>query len=145
MGKTIRMDTLDYEIRGVIKDIPANSSFQYDVFIPLAAHMANPRTRKNDESWGNFNYITFIKLRPSSNVNDLSAKITAILSENKRSDNIKTGLISLADMHFENDLQSSVIEHGNRNVVIVFTVLGILLLLIACINYVNLSLQGSTF
>jgi ABC-type antimicrobial peptide transport system permease subunit len=42
-------------------------------------------------------------------------------------------------MHFENNLQSSALEHGNRNTVYVFSVLGILILLIACINYVNLT------
>ncbi|HEX7844515.1 MAG TPA: ABC transporter permease [Chitinophagaceae bacterium] len=138
IGKTIRIDTLDYEVRAVVKDIPSYSSFQYDVLIPQAAWLANPSNLKNDESWGNFNYITFVKLRPQAIVKDLPAKITSILSENKKSDNIKTGLISLADMHFENDLQSSVMEHGNKNVVIVFSILGVLLLLIACINYVNL-------
>ena len=138
IGKTIRIDTIDYEIRGIIKDIPSSSSFQYDVLIPQAAWLANPSNRKNDESWGNFNYITFIKLRPGAVVKDLPAKITTILSVNKKSDNIKTGIIGLADMHFENDLQSSVMEHGNKNVVIVFSILGVLLLLIACINYVNL-------
>jgi hypothetical protein len=51
IGKTIRIDTLDYEIRGVVKDIPPNSSFQYDVLIPLAAHFSNPGNRKNDEDW----------------------------------------------------------------------------------------------
>ena len=138
IGRTIRIDTVNYVIRGVIKDLPVNSSFPYDVLIPVAAHFANPASLKNDQSWSNFNYLTFIKVRPDASIKDLPAKITALLSENKKSDNIKTGLIGLADMHFENDLQSSVMEHGNRNVVVVFSILGILLLLIACINYVNL-------
>src|SRR5215831_13012199 len=43
IGKTIRMDTIDYEIRGVVKDIPPYSSFQYDVLISLAARRADPR------------------------------------------------------------------------------------------------------
>jgi putative ABC transport system permease protein len=42
-------------------------------------------------------------------------------------------------MHFENDLQSSDIIHGDKKVVYIFVVLGILLLLIACINYINLT------
>ena len=139
LGKTIRIDTIDYEIRGVVKDIPPYSSFQYDVLVPLAANRSNPANIKNDDSWGNFNYLTFVKLNPAASVKDLPAKITTILSENKKSDNIKTGLIPLADMHFENDLQSSVMEHGNKNVVFIFAILGVLLLVIAGINYVNLA------
>ena len=139
LGKTIRIDTLDYEIRGVIKDIPSYSSFQFDVLIPLAARRNNPDNIKNDDSWGNFNYLTFVKLNPAASPRDIPAKITTILSENKKSDNIKTGLIPLADIHFENDLQSSVMEHGNKNVVFIFAILGVLLLVIAGINYVNLA------
>jgi ABC-type antimicrobial peptide transport system permease subunit len=139
LGKTIRIDTLNYEIRGVVKDIPPYSSFHYDVLIPLAARRNNPANIKNDESWGNFNYLTFVKLNPAVSVKDLPAKITTILSQNKKSDNIKTGLIALTDMHFENDLQTSVMEHGNKNVVFIFGILGLLLLVIASINYVNLA------
>jgi hypothetical protein len=65
LGKTIRIDTLNYEIRGVVKDIPPYSSFHYDVLIPLAARRNNPANIKNDESWGNFNYLTFVKLNPA--------------------------------------------------------------------------------
>ena len=139
LGKTIRIDTLDYVIRGVVKDIPPNSSLQFDVLFPIAARRNSPASIKDDESWSNFNYLTFVKLNPSASIKELPAKITKILSDNKKSDNIKTGLIALADIHFENDLQSSVIEHGNRNVVLVFSILGVLLLVIACINYVNLA------
>jgi hypothetical protein len=138
IGKTIRIDTNDYQVRAVVKDIPPYSSFQYDVMIALAARRADPRNIKNDESWGNFNFLTFIKLLPTAKPADLPAKFTRILSENKKSDNIKTGLISLPDIHFENDLQSSGLEHNNRKLVLIFALLGILLLLIACINYVNL-------
>lgn len=139
LGKTIRIDTINYEIRGVVRDIPPYSSFQYDVLIPLAAHRNNPGNIKNDDNWGNFNYLTFVKLNPAALVKNLPAKITTILSENKKSDNIKTDLIALTDIHFENDLQSSVVEHGNKNVVFIFAILGILLLVIAGINYVNLA------
>jgi hypothetical protein len=68
LGKTIRIDTLDYEIRGVVKDIPPYSSFHYDVLIPLAARRNNPANRKDDDSWGNFNYLTFVKLNPAASL-----------------------------------------------------------------------------
>jgi len=139
IGKTVRIDTLDYEIRGVVKDIPPNSSFQYDVLIPVAANFSNPANRKNDESWGNFNYLTFIKTLPTASIKELSAKVTSIIQEQKKKDDITLGLVPIADMHFENDLQTSYFEHSNKKVVLIFAVLGILLLLIACINYVNLS------
>ena len=48
-------------------------------------------------------------------------------------------MIGLQDMHFENDLDNSSLEHGNKKLVNIFSVLGVLLLAIACINYVNLT------
>ncbi|HMI78647.1 MAG TPA: FtsX-like permease family protein, partial [Ferruginibacter sp.] len=51
----------------------------------------------------------------------------------------QVGLIGLQDLRFENDLQQSVMEHSDKQVTYIFAALGILLLLIACINYVNLT------
>jgi ABC-type antimicrobial peptide transport system permease subunit len=144
IGKTIRIDTIDYQVRAVVRDVPPNSSFQYDVLINLESRRTDPRNRTNDESWSNFNYITFVKLRPATDLKSLPVKMTKILSDNKKSDNIRTGFVALADLHFENDLQSSQMEHGNRKVVTIFAILGLLLLLIACINYVNLVTARAT-
>jgi ABC-type antimicrobial peptide transport system permease subunit len=139
VGKTIRIDTIDYEIKGVVKDIPPNSSFQFDVLIPISAYFSNPGNKKNDESWGNFNYLTFIKTLPTASMKELPAKITRIIKEKKEDNDIKLDLVPIRDMHFESDLQTSRFEHSNKKIVLIFAVLGIVLLLIACINYVNLS------
>jgi len=139
VGRVIRMDTVDYQVRGVIKDNPVNSSFQFDVLIPLAARTSNPGNKKNDESWGNFNYLTFLKLVPSADPVKVAAKLKAIIARQRDEDNLQVGLIGLQDLRFENDLQQSVMQHSDKQVTYIFAALGILLLLIACINYVNLT------
>lgn len=144
IGKLIRVDTVDYQVRGVIADNPVNSSFQYDVLVPLAARTANPRNKKNDESWGNFHYLTFLKLTPSAQPKAVAAKLKAIIAKQRKEDNLQVGLIALQDMRFENDLQNSIMQHSEVKVVYIFAVLGVLLLLIACINYVNLATARAT-
>ena len=144
VGKTIRIDTVDYQVQGVIKDNPVNSSFRFDVLIPLAARMANARNKSNDESWGNFNYLTFIKLTPSGTPQTVAAKLKTIIAKKRDKDDLKVGLIALKDLRFENDLQNSITQHSEKKVAYIFTVLGILLLLIACINYVNLTTARAT-
>jgi putative ABC transport system permease protein len=57
----------------------------------------------------------------------------------KAGDSAPITLISLRDMHFEEEIQNSAFVHGNRNTVYIFSFIGFLLLLIACINYVNLT------
>jgi len=144
VGKTIRIDTMDYQVQGVVKDNVTNSSFQYDFFIPLVSKLANPVNRANEESWGNFNYLTFVKLTPAAIPQLVAGKLKNIIAKQRDKDNLKIGLTPIKDMRFEDDLQSSVFKHTEIKVVYIFAVLGILLLLIACINYVNLTTARAT-
>lgn len=141
VGKVLRIDTINYQVQAVVKDNPANSSFQYNVLIPIAAQLAGKNEKKNALEWGNFNYLTFLKLKPGMNAAAVSAKLVKILRQNKKGEKGSTALslINLSDMHFENDLQSSSFIHGNRTMVKVFIILAVLLLVTACINYVNLT------
>jgi len=141
VGKVLRLDTVNYQVQAVVKDNPANSSFQYNLLMPIAAQFTDPQQKKNALEWGNYNYLTFLKLRPGANTASVATKIKSIVHQNKKGDkgDQKFELISLPDIHFENDLQSSSILHGNRTMVNVFMVLGALLLITACINYVNLT------
>ena len=144
VGKIIRIDTVDYQVQGVVKDNPVNSSFQFDVLVPLAARMANAGNKSNDESWGNFNYLTFIKLTPTGTPQTVAEKLKAIIAKKRDKDDLKIGLIAVKDLRFENDLQNSIMQHSEKKVAYIFAVLGNLLLLIACINYVNLTTARAT-
>jgi len=144
IGRVIRIDTVDYQVQGVLADNPVNSSFQFNVLIPLAARVANPRNKKNDESWGNFNYVTFLKLTPSADTQVVATKLKGIIAKERDKDDLKISLTPLMGMRFENDLQNSIMQHSDIKVVYIFAVLGILLLLIACINYVNLTTARAT-
>ena len=138
-GKVIRIDNKNYTVAAVIKDNPSNSSFQFDVLIQLDAHLSNPETRKNDESWGNFGYLTFLKLRPDANASLVTKKLNAILIKNKKDNTVVAGLQPLKKIYFEEGLQSSVLAHGNEKTTYVLSALALLLLITACINYVNLT------
>ncbi|MEO7214292.1 ABC transporter permease [Mucilaginibacter sp.] len=139
VGKTIKIDSVNYQVQGVVKDIAANSSFAFDVLIPIAAKQSNKSEKDNDLQWGNFNYMTFVKVHPNIRLKPISAKIKGILHKNRKEDNLQIGLTPLAALHFENDLQHSTLAHGDKKVAYIFVALGVLLLLIACINYVNLT------
>ncbi len=135
LGATIRIDSLNYEVKAIVGDPPTNSSFQFKAFIPLKVLLLDKDRRANDESWDNNNYITFVKLKKAVNLALVNKKLTSLVPGNQ--DQISS--IPLKEMHFETDLQGSSFVQGNRNTVYLFTALGFLLLLIACINYVNLT------
>ena len=141
IGKVIHADSLNLVVKAIVADAPANSSFQYTSFIPLSNLLLDPDRRANDEQWGNTNYITFIKVKPGTNVAAVTKKITNVLQQRSGDTEKQTtiSLVNLKDMHFETDLQSAVFVSGNKKTVYIFSALGILILLIACINYVNLT------
>jgi ABC-type antimicrobial peptide transport system permease subunit len=107
----------------------------------MAAQMTNADEKSNALEWGNYNYLTFLKLKPGASTTKVSAKLIQILHQNKKDDKDNTvySLINVKGMHFENDLMFSSFIHGNHTIVNVFIVLAILLLVTACINYVNLT------
>jgi len=141
VGQILKIDTVNYQVQAVVKDNPANSSFQYDFLIPLAAKLANPQEKKQTNDWGEYDYITFLKIQPGANLKKVAASLDQIVKKNKNPDGggSTASLVPLKSMHFETGLQNSSIEHGNRTMVKIFSLLAILLVLTACINYVNLS------
>lgn len=139
VGQVILIDTINYTVRGVIKDNPANSSFQYDVLAPLDAYLSNESQRKNMMSWNNFNILSFVQLHAGANPEAVSKKLTGVILQNKKDSNITCSLQPLKGMHFETGLQSSEILHADKKTVYIFSVLALLLILTACINYVNLT------
>lgn len=146
LGKTLRIDTIDYKVQGVLANNPANTSFNFDVFLPLAAKMSNAEVKKDIFYWGNYSYLTFIKLLPSADPSAVEKKLTAILlkERERESMDLKAGLVNLPAMHFDKSIQDPDLLRGDRKTVGIFSVLGILLVLIASINYVNLTTARAT-
>ncbi|TKK68272.1 FtsX-like permease family protein [Ilyomonas limi] len=139
VGQIIRVDTVNYTVQGIIKDNPVNSSFQFDILMQMDGRLANPQTYKDDKTWNNFGYITFLKLHPHANLKQVEAGLNAIINKARTNDNDTITLAPLQSMYFENDLQSSSMPHGNRKTTYIFIILGMLLLVTACVNYVNLT------
>lgn len=138
IGKRICIDTLDFEVKAIVKNNPANSSFQLDYLIPFQSFLA---TIKNENpSWGNFNYNAFIQRHQNADVNKVAEKLTTVLRDNKSGDSTSYHTLqALPSMHFDQSLISGHFLPGNPTTVRVLALIGILILLIACINYVSLT------
>jgi len=139
IGQVIKVDTVNYTVQGIIKDNPVNSSFPFDILLQMDGRLSDPAVFKNDKSWNNFGYITFLQLQPGADKASVETKLNNIIKSNRTNDNDDVSLQLLNDMYFESDLQSSDLPHGNKKTTYVFSLLGILLLVTACINYVNLT------
>ncbi|WP_299287202.1 ABC transporter permease [uncultured Mucilaginibacter sp.] len=139
IGKIIKVDSVNYTVQGIVKNNPVNSSFQSDIMMQIGGRLADPQTLKNDKSWGNFHYITFLQLKPAANLSQVENKLNDIINKNSKVHTDKISLERLKDMYFETDHQFSTLPHGNKKTTYIFSILGFLLLVIACINYINLT------
>jgi ABC-type antimicrobial peptide transport system permease subunit len=143
IGRIIHVDSIDYRVAAIVGDNPANSSFQFDMLIPVAAWLTNANNRQYGLAKGNFEFETFLQLRPDVRPEKVASALNAIYTKGESKNQVEFSLIPLKDIHFESDISSTLaggeIEHANGKPVIIFSILGIVVLLIACINYINLT------
>jgi putative ABC transport system permease protein len=139
IGKVIKLDSNSFQVRGIIKSPPSNSSFQFDILLPIDSYLSTPDQRKNEESWDVFNYITLVRLKSYMDIISVGKSIQTLLQKNSTDRKTSAYLKPISEIHFETDIPTSVVSHGNKKVVYIFTTLAFLLLLLACINYNNLT------
>lgn len=145
LQQTLHIDSVAYTVVAVIEDIPPYSSFQQDVLI---SHVAfNEKDKSLLETWGYYSQLLFIKLSPGASVEQVEKKISRIFSDNQpwMVNSPPSRLVPLSDLHVEKDLLDQIISHGNSRNIWVFTILAMLLLAVASVNFVNLSLARIGF
>jgi putative ABC transport system permease protein len=139
MGEIIGVNQSDHVVAGIIEDTPANSSFDFDCFIPMSSRFTDPKVLENDNNFNNFNYQTYLLLNSPGDVKAVCEKLNDILTENKEDNNVTTSLQAITDIRFNQEIQDDGFDHQDRQTVGIFGLIGLLTLLTACINYVNLS------
>jgi putative ABC transport system permease protein len=141
-------DTLTLTVTGVIKDIPANSHIQFDAAMSRSTITAFLRGQP-EENWFNNGTYTYMLLPEDYNIHDLDAKIPAFLDKEMGADRKATGLYydfvfqPLKSIHLHAESIYDIGPKGNIKYVYTFTVIAILVLLIACANYINLATAKS--
>lgn len=149
LGKVIITDNNDFTVTGVLQDFPENSTLQYDVILPMGywAHQftANggngPYGKTIDTDVGDYYYNTFVKLTPDANPVAVAKAFTNSFKKARNGDIGEShfNLQNLADIHLigpdGNDAKLRMVQ--------IFMLVAILLLVIAAINYVNLSTARS--
>ncbi len=139
VGRTIIIDSINYKVQAVIKDNPSNSSFQFNIFFPLQTHLPDAEAIKNESSWNSFTWITFVQLNPNIPIKQVLNQLAQLLKTERNNEETFVSLIALKNIHFETSFGDLKMLRQDKKVVFIFAILGSLLLLIACINYINLS------
>jgi ABC-type antimicrobial peptide transport system permease subunit len=135
IGKTIRVNNqAGYKVCAVMKDIPQNSSIQFDYVLP-----ANVYEEENSWlNWGNHSFRTYVLLSPNSNVASVDARIKNLLRTKNSQSREDLFLQKFSDGYLYSDFKNGKPDGGRIEYVRLFSVVALLVLLIACINFMNL-------
>ncbi len=136
IGKTITVENrYQFMVTGVMKDIPENSIFTFEGIIPYSfMHEIGAVS----DSWGSNSIFTFVELQKGANIQEVNKKLTDVVLEYNPETLTKFMVFPFLDIH----LHSQFGFRETRGPVItvwIFSLIAVFILLIACINFINLS------
>lgn len=145
MGKMIRIDNRDdVKVVGVLKDVPKNSNFQFDILLPWKLYETVQWVKNNKENWGNYSFQVFMELNDPKSKEVVEAKIGDLLTRHGETDiPHQLFLHPLLDWRLHSNFENGKASGGMIEYVQLFTAIAIFVLVIACINFMNLSTARS--
>jgi putative ABC transport system permease protein len=144
VGEVVKVDKkYIYTIGAIIKDNPQNSSFDFKALISWDAMEQNESWLK-ESGWGNYSYNTYVLLKQGTSMAAVNPKIKKIIQryDSKNGENTMS-LYPFSSLHLYNDFKNGVAVGGRIEYVRLFLFLAIGILLVACINFMNLSTARS--
>ena len=140
LGKRLNVNNwFDVTITGVIKDVPENSHFNFDMFTRLEDLK---KYFPGGFTWSNSIHQTYLQLAPNSSPEIVAKKLTNMNIENSpfaQRHHIKISLQPLRDIYLDAGIQGTTVKQGDKRYVYIFSIIALLILFIGCINFVNLS------
>ena len=144
MGKTVRIDRGDnLTVTGVLKDLPNNTRFKFEYILPWSYFL---KKGNNEDGWQNNSVYTFILLKPGVSQTTFDAKIKNItINHAGPGEKITTQVFTqpFGDKWLYGKSENGKYVAGRIEKVKMFAVIALLILVIACINFVNLSTARS--
>ncbi|QEC65968.1 FtsX-like permease family protein [Panacibacter ginsenosidivorans] len=144
VGKTIRFDNKeDLQVTAVFENVPANSSVQFDFLRSWIDYV-----KQNDwvHNWGNTSPSTFVQLRVDANPAKVGEQIKDFIYKYQQKDNtfrMELALQPYAEKYLHSTFKNGYVDGGRIEYVRLFIIVAIFILLIACINFMNLATAQS--
>ncbi|UCE42743.1 MAG: ABC transporter permease [Candidatus Aminicenantes bacterium] len=151
INRTLSINDQDYIVTGIMKYVPANSHFRADMFASLITLEQLPTVQERYfQNWARHEFYTYLLLRESSSADELQKKLPRFI-EKYAAVQIKTilgGTLSprlqpLKSIHLHSHLQAEISPNGDIKYVYIFSVIALFILLIACVNFMNLAAARS--
>jgi putative ABC transport system permease protein len=142
MGKLITHNNIHgLKVGAVIKDVPINSSFKFDVVLPFSIY-----EKENNEwinKWDNNSLLTWVELKPGTNLIGLNEKLRKLIQQKRNDASPDLFAYPLSELAMRGKFKNGKPDGGRIEMLIMLSILGLFVLVIACINFMNLSTARS--
>jgi len=158
LGKSIALADVSqpYKITGVIKDVPANSHFHFDMFASMEG-----RPDAKSDSWMGGGFHTYLLLKPGANIQQMETGFPEMVKKYMgpqiqqamglslqqfitKGNSLGFKLQKLTDIHLHSNTNNEFEPGGNASYVYIFAGVALFMLIVACINFINLSTAGAS-
>jgi putative ABC transport system permease protein len=151
MGKTIRYENqIDLKVTGVTEEVPANSHFHYDYLVSFNIVEDYYGAEDILKNWHNNSFSTYILLKEGYDHKEFEGQLPSFLNKHMQtvdgdpvSNWTKLHLWPITDIHLYSNLDSEAEPNGSIEHIYIYSIIGIFILLIACINFMNLATARS--
>ena len=143
IGQIIELNDKQFKVAAVTRDLPANTHFEANIFLPMHGVLEWYSDWVTSDISG-YSVYTYIKSARATNPQLLTNQINALIEENWPGNHPPQYFLQpVTDIHLYSDLNYEAGENGSIHIIYIFGASAFIILLLACMNYVNLSLAGS--
>ena len=146
IGQFVKVDdSSTLQVTGIIKDVPQNSSFQFHYLIPWKHRESIQQwVRDNTDNWGNYSFQVYVELAGEGDEKEVEEAISGILTEKGQDDVPREFFLHpMSRWRLHSNFENGVEAGGQQEYVTLFSVIAMFILLIACINFMNLATARS--
>lgn len=145
INQLVKLDNRDeLKVTGILKDVPKNSSFEFDCLLPWKLYEKQEWVKNQKDNWGNYSFQVYVELTDAASEVPVENKIKDLLTRHGETDiphDLFLHPLSRWALHsnFENGNEAG----GMIDYVNMFTIIAVFVLIIACINFMNLATARS--
>lgn len=145
LNKTVKINKSQFVVTGVLKDLPPNTNFDFEYLLPYNYERIIGEDDESDEGhWGNNTVVTWVQLQPTASEAAVNRQIEkTTIRHSKGIEKTEIFLHPLSKLHLYSEFVNGVNTGGYITTVRLFAVIAAFILLVACINFMNLSTARS--
>lgn len=140
LGKTLKINNKNMQVTGIIRNVPQNTHLKYNFIASF-----NIKDIPDYDDWAHTWFYTYVKLKKNADANEFAKQIKHVANK-YYADKLKAygvnftyTLQPVKDIHLHSKLSQEIEEPGSESDIIIFSIIAVLILLIACLNFINLT------